>query len=702
MATTSAASNSGVWKDLQKGHARVLLAAPGGVPSAPEGWWVVRVRCDGPPRMLGPVQDARRQVDRLVGARTPVVELAADRLRSGLRRRLLGEDGVESWPDDGDLVAELNRLSDSVDGPAALVFDAVDAADAATLAFLSRVLSRPGWLRPAVVLAVRSAPAGRVQALADAVGKAEGPAAVLALPAPPPADAPAELPGLPFDTAQVLRAAATVGEGFEAELVGHLLDRDPMFVLAELQRAADLGVPVDDLGEGRFHLPADLVERFRAELLPSLASAWNRRLASLLVDATSGVVAPAERDPDAPVDSATPPPAGPAEADVHARAAQHSARAGDVDVAVNRYLGAAQQLARRGAADQAIAYAGEALRILDELPRTPERRRQAASAHATIGQLLWQGSGDAGAYPLDGARRALQQALDLLNDGDDVVLRAEVRRLLAAVAYDQGDADSLDLALAQLTEAARELSRIGESRRAARLLNDQAAVFVAMGDPVRASHLLDQSLETFQSLSARAARAAQREGRSLTPDEEVDRREVAETLHLMASLPLVVAARPGMQAEALARAQAHAADAEAIYQQIGMQRELGRVWQTRGRLARRAGDATAARDHLNRAARVQLGLGDAVGLAATTEAMAGLLGDRHDDAEALRMLVDSVRLNHGKGSPRGLALNRRTLKALAEGMSEEQRAELAPMVIAVRRQLEAAEAQLGRVVLPGG
>ncbi|RME24138.1 MAG: hypothetical protein D6798_11900, partial [Deltaproteobacteria bacterium] len=209
MATASNGERATAWEDVRPGHARVLLDAPGGAPPAPSGWWVVRVRCDGPPRMLGPVHDARRQVDRLVGARTPVVELAADRLRSGLRRRLLGEDAVEGWPEDGDLVAELNRLADSVDGPAALVFDAVDAADAATLAFLLRVLARPGWLRPAVVLAVRGQPSGQVRTLVDAVSRAEGEGAVRRLesPEPPPAP-PAELPPLPFDTAQVLRAAA--------------------------------------------------------------------------------------------------------------------------------------------------------------------------------------------------------------------------------------------------------------------------------------------------------------------------------------------------------------------------------------------------------------------------------------------------------------------------------------------------------------
>ncbi len=696
------------WSSAHTGHMRVLVGVTSGVPSPPDGWWTVRVRCDGPPRMLGPILEARSQVDRLVGARTPVVELAADRFRSGLRRRLLGEESATSWPDDGDLVAELNRLADTVDGPAALVFDAVDVADAATLAFLTRVATRPGWLKPAVILGMRAEPDGRARELLDAVRSAEGEAAILR-PAPPSRasnrDAPEpvavapRLDALPFDTLQVLRAAAVVGSGFEAELVGHLLERSPTAVLTELQRAWDAGVPLEDLGEGRFHFPPELSERLCAGLLPSLANAWNRRLAALLAEAAGDPPPPEptvdSRDPDHDE------PPRPAEADVRARSARHAAQAGDVDLAVQRYLAAARQLADRGAVDQAIAYAGEALSLLDELPRTLERRRRAASAHATIGRLLWQGSGESGTYPLDGARKSLETALRLISDTDEVAQKAEIRRLLAAVAYDQGDQDSLEVALNELTEAARELSRAGEARAAARLLNDQAAVLVAMGDPVRAAHLLEESRDTFQALAARAARTARREGRPLTAEEEADRREVAETLHLLAHLPLVVDAKPGKQEEALDRAQVHAAEAEEIYEALGMQRELGRVWQTRGRLSRRAGDPGAAREFLNRAARVQLNLGDAVGLAHTTEAMAGLLGDRGEHSEALRMLVDSVRLNHGKGSPRGLAFNRRTLQALAQGMDEGARASLAPMIMAVRRQLEAAEGQLGRVVLPG-
>ncbi|MCB9780379.1 MAG: tetratricopeptide repeat protein [Alphaproteobacteria bacterium] len=703
-----------LWTSASPGHTRVLVGAPGGVPAVPDGWWVVRARCDGPPRMLGPILEAKVQVDRLIGDRTPVVELAADRVRSGLRRRLLGDEPAAGWPADGDLVAELNRLSDTVDGTPCIVFEAVDSADAATLAFLRRVVARPGWLKPVLVLGLRELPAiGPVAELVATVIEAEGDDAVLD---ERPTDSPTEAPRRPEGSMlaylapgdrMVLRAAAVVGSGFEATLVARLLDREPMDVLLALQAAHDAGWPVEDLGDGRFHLPPALAAQLSGELLPSLLSAWNRRLARLLskgeeeeapLPADKAAVRVPEEAPAVEEDAGPPP----HEAEQQARAAHHSAQAGDVDEAVDRYLDSARQLAGQGAVDQALAYASEVTALLQRLPRTEERRRLAASAHALAGQLLWEGSGHGGAYTLDAAAKALDAALEEAGDSDDVALKAEIRRLVAAVAYDKGDDKSLDRALDELTEAIRELSRAGEARAAARLLNDQAAVYCAMGDPLRATHLLEQSLDTFSALAARAARDSRREGRMLTPEEQADRREVAETRHLMARLPLAVQAKPGKRGAALDKAQEHAQEAEEIYGALGMERELARVWQTRGRLARASGDHGRAREYLARAARVQLNLGDALGLARTTDAMADLLGDRGEHAEALRMLVDSVRLNHGKGSPRGLAWNRRSLTALAGQVDEGKRGELAPLIIAVRRQLEAAEGQLGRVELPEG
>lgn len=680
------------WAGLQGGQIRLVIGAPSGLVAPPDGWWTVRVRCDGPPRMLGPVHEALRQVARLVGSRTTVVELAADRVRTGLRRRLLGEEAEGTWPSDGDMVTELNRLADSVDGPSAIVIEAAEAADAATIAFLSRVVARPGWLRPALVLSFGGVqPSGPVAALVSACERAG--AAIVRF-EPTPAAAP-ELPFMDPATRLVLRAAAIVGEGFEAELVARLLDREPMQILLSLQDALDAGLPIEDLGEGRFHLPAALVDQLRRELLPSLASAWHRRLAGLLSSPVAGETEATSLDTTAKAEE-------PAAQDPTAsgRAARHSAEAGDVDLAVERYLAAALDLAERGASDQALHYAQAAWELLNRLPGTPTRRHHSAQAMAIIGRLRWESGSGEGETTLAAAHKALSEALALILDSEDASLRAEIRRLRASVAFDQGDAEHLDQALADLVEGTRELQRAGESRAAARLLNDQASVLVAMGDPVRAAHLLEESLSTFQALSARAARDARRDSRPLTAEEAMDRREVAETRHLMARLPLHVASRPGLEAEALQRAIEHAIEAEEIFESLNQPRELARVWQTHGQLLGRAGEAPASREMLGRAARAQLNLGDAIGLAQTTQAMAALLGERGEHADALRLLVDSVRLNLGKGSPRGLAWNRRTLESLTRELNEGQRQELAPMIVAVRRQIEAAEASLGKVELP--
>ena len=69
-----------------------------------------------------------------------------------------------------------------------------------------------------------------------------------------------------------------------------------------------------------------------------------------------------------------------------------------------------------------------------------------------------------------------------LHDDDPVALRAEVSTQIAGVCYELGDPASLDRALAELTEASRLLLGAGDATGAARLLNDQAAVYVRMGD----------------------------------------------------------------------------------------------------------------------------------------------------------------------------------------------------------------------------
>src|SRR5690606_7303536 len=81
---------------------------------------------------------------------------------------------------------------------------------------------------------------------------------------------------------RTLRAAAVIGEVFEAELVAALLDVDELDVLEHLQEAADSGAGISDAGDSRFRMIPQLRKALTATLLPSLAKAWHARLAQLL------------------------------------------------------------------------------------------------------------------------------------------------------------------------------------------------------------------------------------------------------------------------------------------------------------------------------------------------------------------------------------------------------------------------------------
>jgi hypothetical protein len=118
-----------------------------------------------------------------------------------------------------------------------------------------------------------------------------------------------------------------------------------------------------------------------------------------------------------------------------------------------------------------------------------------------------------------------------------------------------------------------------------------------------------------------------------------------------------------------------------------------------GRLELRKGRFDRARERLTAAVEVEEAIGDLVGLARSTAALSELLaaGGRVDDA--LAVLSDSVALNFEKGSPIGLAFNRRALAAL-ERLAGSSRESVA-LLDEVRGRLEAAERVLGRMKLPG-
>ena len=62
-----------------------------------------------------------------------------------------------------------------------LAFEAIDAADEATVDTLAQILQRPGWLRLPLLLTVHGIPQGRVVELVYLLHRDEGEAAVVAI-----------------------------------------------------------------------------------------------------------------------------------------------------------------------------------------------------------------------------------------------------------------------------------------------------------------------------------------------------------------------------------------------------------------------------------------------------------------------------------------------------------------------------------------
>jgi len=91
-------------------------------------------------------------------------------------------------------------------------------------------------------------------------------------------------------------------------------------------------------------------------------------------------------------------------------------------------------------------------------------------------------------------------------------------------------------------------------------------------------------------------------------------------------------------------------------------------------------------------------------LARTTAALADLCIEAGQLGEAATLLADSVTLNFDKGTPVGLAFNRRAFDALrrvAQQAHGESGGALPRLLGEVEHRLVEAEAVLGRLVLPG-
>ena len=1107
------------WERALRGLHTVVLGLP--LREPPQDLRVVRVSCDVPPTTLGPLLEARSRIEKVLGTGAPLVEIARARVMTGIRRHLLGD--LPSVTSEGSIVDVWNRFASL--GPAVLVLEAAEAADAASLDTLRHILGRPGWLRLPLLLTMKgeALPLAAAQ-LVDAVRAVAGEASILR--APPATDAkaaakssvlasaPTEYPRrgdsvsphartmplspeanaavegatpsiivvppsregltpglreLPADVLRVLRALAIAGSGCEASVLAAVLESSELAVLDAAQRAADAGVPIEDRGEGRFHLPDATIDVLRASILPSLAAALHRRVATIVGRASAGeappaqipsgpppvvpalsippqvvvaeprpgdawdvmaaprpitalppphdterpissvlatersaarssddsaaraadeVVERAQGEPDpvprpgavevvppaaspsspvspsvpstpqvaaarltdrAPVnrdteiiasrdiesaarsveigrprdieslpqdarspassdggevqssvsspvhapgvdeaaqraaeeaalavqrardellsrakeeaeiraaqraqraqeeaaahtaeaaqraadDEATrvaleaaehaqeemrrvaeaedaaeararaeekskeraaeeaaaqaveharreiegeerapayykpftgaPPPLVPRPAgkwlspmaaepessrgrgqirigaspsghargsrsirgsapprdDAHvtprtpvravprdvevtmrdtpqaralraaaidddARAARHLAAAGDSEAAVDRYIEAMSRAAAAAAYPNAVAHARAALQLLDRLPATEERRLQRVQVQLEVGRVLWHGAGPDESFTLQGALRVLESARTSLHAGDPAEIVAEVAVTIAGILYDIGDLASLQRALDELSNASRALSEAGEPRAAARLFNDQAAVHMRLGDPVRAAHLLTESRNVFEEASKTDA---------------VAMAEMAETDHLFARILTTVPARPGREDDALALGLDHALAAERAFRRLGAPREASRVLTTMGRIEARRGRLTRAAERITGAVKLQESIGDVIGLARSTAALSEVLAEGGQIREALHLLADSLVLNFEKGSSLGLAYNRRSFEALAH--TDAAREQAAELLAEIETRMLAMEEKLGRIPIPG-
>jgi tetratricopeptide (TPR) repeat protein len=374
------------------------------------------------------------------------------------------------------------------------------------------------------------------------------------------------------------------------------------------------------------------------------------------------------------------------------RAATHLQAAGRTQAAVEHYLAAVREAVARGDVRRAYGLAEQALMLLDHLPTSAPQALLRTQLLLEKGRLQWHGALLGTAFTLQEALASLEAAKASLPDDAPPEVVEQLAAVTAGVCYDIGDQVALQRALGELQESSHRLVTTGAIVLAARLLNDQAAVYMRVGDLVRATYLLSQAHERFESHLRQH------------PHDAMALEELAGTEHLLARLPLHVQVPPGHEEDSYARGLEHARAAEALYQRLGQQRPLTRVWETMGRLALQRGHLEVAQERLMAALTLQRQLGDVAGLARSTAALAELCMRTAQFDDAVALLADSITLNVDKGSPIGLAFNRQALGALAKAAAQTRgpgAAHLQGALADVEGRLAQAEAVLGRVGLPG-
>jgi tetratricopeptide (TPR) repeat protein len=739
-----------VWERVRDGRHTLVMGAFT-TPTSASDLKLFRADCSPPWTTKGPLLEICQELEQLLGEQSDSAQVyPADDAGLWQRRPLSKVETV--------FVEDCNRVFQWGGGHCAVVLEAVDLADEVTLQSLAEILGVRGWLRLPLILCTSGQSSERILGLAALLGLesevVEAPVVADEQTVTEPAF---DWEGLPADVLRVMRGAAVMGQTFEAELLARLLDDSLGSVLQSLQRAADAGAPIADRGSGAFSLPPEALTRLQSKILPSLFAFLNERVGRLLsrseVTLASGRGSATEGSADSrggeysvpdvttAADPADPPPsvnqeeaarlaevfepgAEPVPAASHpqpvttaetvsvpisatpsselsdavhperdqARAAAHLEAAGKTEEAVRQYLAAARELGARGEIKRALMLNDKALEALEGIPDSEGWAVLRLEATLVRARLQWQGSGLGPPYLLKDALATVEQAGTSLSSRVPKRLQGELAGLKAAICYDLGDLRSLEKALETLTAVSRQLVDAGDPTSAAHLLNDQAAIYLRLGDPVRATHLLSQSRTLFSKLLARR------------PEDEVLVTELAETEHLLARLVLHAAIRSDREEEAFALSLEYARCAERTYQHLGRHRELARVWETMGRLELARGQPDTAWQLLSAALENQREIGDVTGLARCAAALADLCMSTGRLGDAIRLLVDSISLNHRKGSPIGLAFNRRAIDRLGQLLASQDNADRGgdrERYQALLEMLERAEAVVGQMTLPG-
>ncbi|MGE3537020.1 MAG: tetratricopeptide repeat protein [Candidatus Tectimicrobiota bacterium] len=728
-----------VWERVRAGKHAVVLGTAS-VPPAPSDLTVLRVQCAALGPGASPLEHIRRQMAQRLGEAMPAAVSDRMPLEAGLRHRFLGETPGPAF--DVPFVEACQRLATAAQRRVVLVFEAIDQADETTVLTLSQLLQRPGMLPLPLLLTIHSTPQGRIAELIYLICRDEGAVAMSTIhdTAPTAAEATAyDWSTLPPAVLRVLRAGAVMGATFDILVLARLLEESPGWVLEQLQWAVDAGVPLVDQGQGQVNLPAELARELQESMLPSLAAFWHTRLGELLSSVPPQETAAHTAPPRTPASSAPEPALQAAQpatnyADLFAapepephtpaastaapeqtaapstdprqmtdfpvppsaptgdplRAAAHLQAAGRLDEAVGQYLTAIREAAARGDTRRAYSLVEQTLPLLDTLPNSPSRLLLRAQLWLERGRLQWHGALLGTPFTLHDALRSLETAATFLPREVPPELTAQLAAVTAGVCYDLGDQTALRRAIQVLTAGSHQTLKAGQPLLAARLLNDQAAVYIRLGDPVRATQLLAQSREIFtQHLHE-------------LPDDPVALEELAESDHLLARLPLHVPLRQGREAEAYERGLEHARAAERTYRGLSQPRQLARVWETMGRLTHQQGRFQEAYQLLATTLELQRQLGDVTGLARSTAALAELCVQTGQLGDAVTLLSNSIALNADKGSPIGLAFNRQTFQLLTHSASQLQGPDAERFRTAlgeVEQHLAQAEAALGRVEL---